>query len=176
MPTRSIRRLDLPGPTAQWPSDITAAVNEFWSQYQALQVRYEQRSVRGLTLLNSFTWSHSLDNASASLEGNTPSPQDGNNIAADYAQSDYNLPIADVTSLVYDLPFGRGKQFLGQSNGLVNSSRRWMAAQRHQHHAGRYAVQPYLHAEFRQRCCRRRSRLRIAEPTSTGRTASPGFL
>jgi Carboxypeptidase regulatory-like domain/TonB dependent receptor len=108
-------------PHTQWPSDITAAVNAFWSQYQALQVRYEQRSVAGLTLLNSFTWSHSLDNASASLEGNTPSPQDGNNIAADYAQSDYNLPIANITSVVYDLPFGRGRQFLGQSNGLVNT-------------------------------------------------------
>jgi hypothetical protein len=108
-------------PYTQWPSDITAAVNEFWSQYQALQVRYEQRSVAGLTLLNSFTWSHSLDNASASLEGNTPSPQDGNNIAADYAQSDYNLPLTNITSLVYDLPFGRGKQFLGRSNGLVNA-------------------------------------------------------
>ena len=108
-------------PFTNWPSDITAAVNEFWSQYQALQVRYEQRSVYGLTLLNSFTWSHSLDNASASLEGNTPSPQDGTNIAADYSQSDYNLPVADVLSLVYDLPFGRGKQFLGQSNGVVNS-------------------------------------------------------
>jgi hypothetical protein len=108
-------------PYTAWPSDITAAVNQFWSQYQALQVRYEQRSVRGLTLLNSFTWSHSLDNASASLEGNTPSPQDANNIAADYAQSDYNLPIANITSLVYDLPFGRGKQFLAQSNGVVNA-------------------------------------------------------
>jgi hypothetical protein len=108
-------------PYANWPSDITAAVNAFWSQYHALQVRYEQRSVAGLTLLNSFTWSHSLDNASASLEGNTPSPQDGNNIAADYAQSDYNLPIANITSLVYDVPVGKGKQFLGQSNGLVNT-------------------------------------------------------
>ena len=57
----------------------------------------------GLTLLNSFTWEHSLDNASASLEGNTPSPQDGYNINADYAQSDYNLPVANVTSLVYEL-------------------------------------------------------------------------
>jgi hypothetical protein len=108
-------------PFAQWPSDITAAENQFWSQYHALQVRYEQHAVTGLTLLNSFTWSHSLDNASASLEGNTPSPQDGNNIAADYAQSDYNLPITNVTSLVYDLPVGRGKHFLGQSNSLVNT-------------------------------------------------------
>ena len=62
---------------ANWPSDITEALNEFYSNYNALQVRYEQRSVAGLTLLNSFTWEHSLDNASASLEGNTPSPQNG---------------------------------------------------------------------------------------------------
>jgi hypothetical protein len=108
-------------PFSKWPSDITTALNEFWSHYDALQVRYEQRSVAGLTLLNSFTWSNSLDNASASLEGNTPSPQDANNIAADYGQSDYNLPVVNVTSLVYDLPVGRGKQFLGQSNGLVNA-------------------------------------------------------
>ena len=108
-------------PYANWPSDITTALNEFWSHYDALQVRYEQRSVAGLTLLNSFTWSNSLDNASASLEGNTPSPQDGNNIAADYAQSDYNLPIADVASLVYDLPVGKGRRFLGSTSAPVDA-------------------------------------------------------
>ncbi len=108
-------------PFGNWPSDITAAVNEFYSNYNALQVRYEQRMVGGLTLLNSFTWEHSLDNASASLEGNTPSPQDANNLRADYAQSDYNLPIANVTSLVYELPFGRGRRFLSDSNGVVNA-------------------------------------------------------
>ncbi|GGA69648.1 hypothetical protein GCM10011507_21480 [Edaphobacter acidisoli] len=107
-------------PYTQWPSDITQALNEFYSNYNALQVRYEQRMVGGLTLLNSFSWEHSLDNASASLEGNTPSPQDGNHIAADYAQSDYNLPIANVTSLVYELPFGHGRRFLSGSNPLVD--------------------------------------------------------
>ena len=55
-------------PFTNWPSDITEALNEFYSNYNALQVRYEQRFVGGLTLLNSFTWEHSLDNASASLE------------------------------------------------------------------------------------------------------------
>ncbi|HEY1253142.1 MAG TPA: TonB-dependent receptor, partial [Terracidiphilus sp.] len=108
-------------PYANWPSDITEALNEFISNYNALQIRYEQRSVFGLTLLNSFTWEHSLDNASASLEGNTPSPQDGNNLKADYAQSDYNLPIANVTSLVYELPAGHGRRFLSTANGLLES-------------------------------------------------------
>ena len=108
-------------PYANWPSDITAAVNEFYSHFDSLQARYEQRFVGGLTLLNSFTWQHSLDNASASLEGNTPSPQDGNNPAADYSQSDYNLPIANVTSLVYDLPFGRGRSYLSSTNGFMDA-------------------------------------------------------
>jgi hypothetical protein len=103
-------------PYANWPSDITEALNEFYSHYNALQVRYEQRSVFGLTLLNSFSWEHSLDNASASLEANTPSPQDGNNIRADYAQSDYNLPIADVASLIYEVPVGKGHKFLAGGN------------------------------------------------------------
>ena len=108
-------------PYANWPSDITTALNEFYSHYDALQVKYEQRFVAGLTLLNSFTWQHSLDNASASLEANTPSPQDGNNISADYGQSDYNLPVANITSLVYELPFGRGRKFMNSSNLLVDT-------------------------------------------------------
>lgn len=108
-------------PFGNWPSDITEALNEFYSHYDALQVRYEQRFVAGLTLLNSFTWSHALDNASASLEANTPSPQDANNIAADYGQSDYNLPISNVTSLVYELPVGHGRHFLSHSNAVTDS-------------------------------------------------------
>jgi outer membrane receptor protein involved in Fe transport len=108
-------------PFADWPSDITEALNEFYSNYNALQVRYEQRLVGGLTLLNSFTWEHSLDNASASLEGNTPSPQNGDNIKADYAQSDYNLPVANVTSLVYEVPFGHGRRFLSGINGIEDT-------------------------------------------------------
>ncbi len=108
-------------PYANWPSDITASIKEFYSNFNSLQVKYEQQFVGGLTLLNTFTWEHSLDNASASLEGNTPSPQDANNIRADYSQSDYNLPVANITSLVYELPFGRGRRFANSSNGFVDS-------------------------------------------------------
>lgn len=108
-------------PFANWPSDITAAYNSFYSHFDALQARYQQQFVGGLTLLNSFTWEHSLDNASASLEGNSPSPQDANNIAADYGQSDYNLPIANITSLVYELPFGRGRRFGSGMNGFEDA-------------------------------------------------------
>ena len=86
--------------------------------------------VAGLTLLNSFTWEHSLDNASASLEGNTPSPQDANNLKAEYAQSDYNLPIANITSLVYDLPFGHGRTFGQHLNPVMDGVSGRMAGER----------------------------------------------
>src|SRR6266567_3924788 len=99
--------------------DITEAGNVMYSHFNALQVKYEQRFVAGLTLLNSFTVEHSMDNASASLEGNTPSPQDANNLRADYSQSDYNLPLANVTSLVYDLPVGHGHAMLASANPIV---------------------------------------------------------
>ncbi len=102
-------------------SDITAALNEFQSNYNSLQVRYEQRFVAGLTLLNSFTYSNALDQTSASLEGNTPSVQDANNPRADYGQSDYNLPIDNVTSLLYELPVGHGRRYLSSSNGFLDA-------------------------------------------------------
>jgi outer membrane receptor protein involved in Fe transport len=101
--------------------DITEALNGFKSSYNSLQVRYEQRFVGGLTLLNSFTWGHALDNASSTLEANTPAPQDANNLNADYGQSDYNLPVINVTSFVYDLPFGKGRAFLNRGSSLVNA-------------------------------------------------------
>jgi hypothetical protein len=100
--------------------DITEALNGFKSHYHSLQARYEQRFVDGLTLLNSFTWGHAQDNASSTLEANTPAPQDANNLRGDYGQSDYNLPIADVTSFVYDLPYGKGKHYGGNSSPVQN--------------------------------------------------------
>ena len=100
--------------------DITEATNAFKSHYNSLQARYEQRFVAGLTLLNSFTWSHALDNASSTLEANTPDPQNGYNLNGDYGQSDYNLPITNVTTFVYDLPVGKGKHFLANSNSVEN--------------------------------------------------------
>jgi hypothetical protein len=109
------------GTTTYNNGDISDALNEFHSRYSGLQARYEQRFVGGLTLLNSFTWSQALDNASSGLEANTPSPQDANNLEADYGQSDYNLPVSNVTSLVYEMPVGHGKHFLGNINGLANA-------------------------------------------------------
>lgn len=122
-------------PISTW-GDITEALNGAYSNYNGLQVRYEQRFVDGLTLLNSFTWSHSMDNDSASLESNTPSPQDARNLRGDYAQSDYNQPIVNSTGIVYELPFGRGRQFMNRGGVLNQAFGGWQVSAINQMQAG----------------------------------------
>jgi hypothetical protein len=106
-------------PYPTW-GDITIAMKDAYSHYDAFQVRYEQQAVAGLTLLNSFTWSHARDNAGAALESSTPSPQNYYDLAADYGQSDYNQPFVNTTALVYELPFGKGRKWLS-GGGVVNT-------------------------------------------------------
>ncbi len=131
-------------PYGNWPSDITAALNEFYSNFNSLQVKYEQQFVAGLTLLNTFTWEHALDNASASLEGNTPSLQDGNNPRADYcavglqpARRQHHQPRLRAPLRSWP-PLPQLQQWRSQH------PRWWLAGKRHRHHAGRDALQYHL--------------------------------
>src|SRR5262249_16001557 len=84
-----------------------------WSTYHALQVKFERRAVSGLFLLNSFTWSKSLDNVSQALEdpnGNSANPQNIRNLRAEKGVSAYDQPVTNVTSLVWELAVGRGRR------------------------------------------------------------------
>jgi hypothetical protein len=81
--------------------------------YNSLQAKFEHRAGHGLYLLNSFTWSRALDNAGGHLDAN-----DGDNSRINLANalgergpSGYNQPLNDVLSIVYDLPYGRGRMW-----------------------------------------------------------------
>jgi hypothetical protein len=102
--------------------DITYSFNGGISRYNSLQVKYEYRLRRSLMLLNSFTWSKSMDNGAGSLEndnGNFPAPQDFRNLDAEYARSNYDQPLNNTTSVVWELPFGNGKRWMGDATGLM---------------------------------------------------------
>jgi hypothetical protein len=95
--------------------DITYAFNGGDANYHSLQMRFEHHSSGGLTLLNSFTYSHAIDNGSGSLEnpnGNFPAPQNIYNLAAERATSAYDQTFTNITSVVYQLPLGKGRRFL----------------------------------------------------------------
>jgi len=68
----------------------------------------------------SYTWSKSLDDASAIRgQGNEFAPQDMRCRSCDYGPSTYNIPHRFVGSVLYNLPFGRGQQFLNKG-GIVD--------------------------------------------------------
>jgi hypothetical protein len=81
--------------------------------YNGLQTKLEHRAGHGLYLLNSFTWSRAIDNAEGHLE-----EADGDsgrinlaNPRGDRGASGYNQPLNDSLSIVYDLPYGKGRMF-----------------------------------------------------------------
>jgi outer membrane receptor protein involved in Fe transport len=80
------------------------------SNYNAVQITAERRA-RGLGFLASYTYSHALDDSTAS-PGSVLNPY---NIAADYGNSDMDIPNRFVASTTYELPFKAS----GKLNPLV---------------------------------------------------------
>jgi hypothetical protein len=94
-----------------------------FSNYNALQAKVEHRTSGGLTLLNSFTWSKAIDNSGQSLDtsnGNQASPQDVRNLRAERGPSNYDQTLTNITSVVYQLPFGRGRRFGANLPGVID--------------------------------------------------------
>ncbi|MBS1787705.1 MAG: TonB-dependent receptor [Acidobacteria bacterium] len=93
-------------------SFIQASYNAGFTTYNALQIKLERRFADGLYLLNSFTWSKALDNVAGHLEANSGDNSRINikNLANDKGRSNYDQPYNNTTSVVYDLPFGKGRK------------------------------------------------------------------
>lgn len=95
-------------------ADITYSYNGGKSDYHAFQGKLQWRVGAGFNVLSSLTLSRARDNGAGSLEnpnGDSPAPQDVNNIDAEWGLSAYHQPYNSTTSLVADLPFGRGRKW-----------------------------------------------------------------
>lgn len=93
------------------------------ANYNALQVKLERRFSKGLFFLNSFTFSKTIDNAPGHLEtsANDNSRINIRNLASERALSNYDQPVNNTTSVVYDLPFGKGRRFGSNAPRLVDT-------------------------------------------------------
>jgi hypothetical protein len=89
--------------------------------YNALSGKFTQRFGSHMNTLLSYTWSKSLDTTSAIRgTGNDFSPQ--NALCPNTCEkgpSDFNVPHRFVASILYTLPFGKGRKFLNHG-GIVN--------------------------------------------------------
>ncbi len=89
------------------------------SNYNALQVKVEKRFSNGLQFLTSYSWANEIDLGSGCFACSA-SPQNEYNPAADRGPGAFDMRHIFTTSYSYELPFGRGKRFLGGANGVAN--------------------------------------------------------
>jgi len=128
----------VPGPFAQ--SLVNAGANvrfndsEAIQRYEALEFTISQRAFHGVQLLANYTWSKCLSNSLGYFgqfgdeEGIGVSQTNGGYFFFQNAynqKADYGRCINDIGSslngyMIYDLPFGRGKRFVGNANGVLN--------------------------------------------------------
>lgn len=83
------------------------------AQYDSFQMKLERRFSSGLYILNSLTLSQAFDNAAGHLESSNGdnSRANFNNLAGEWGRSNYDVPVNNTTSIVYELPLGRGRRF-----------------------------------------------------------------
>src|SRR5205085_380438 len=95
------------------------------SNYNSLQARLQQRFNHGFTVLSSFSYSKSIDDTSgvrtSSGVGELLTPSNNYNLRAERARSAFDFTRRWTTSLLYELPFGKGKKFFGNSGRAADA-------------------------------------------------------
>ena len=88
-------------------------------RYNSLQVSANQRMTDGLQFLLSYTWSKSIDNGASGFLASENGPGGGGAGIQDYYHPDrnigpsaFNVPQFLSLSTIYQLPYGRGRQYL----------------------------------------------------------------
>jgi hypothetical protein len=111
-----------PGPNPNF-SEIDVIESQANSTYNSLQARLQQRLWQGLSLLASYTYAKSIDDASGffNTTGDPNFPQNSHNLSAERGRSDFDIRQRFTASYAYDLPFFKRHRWLGgwQSFGVL---------------------------------------------------------
>jgi hypothetical protein len=90
-----------------------------WSEFNAFNLKIEKRFSAGWQVLLAYTWAHSIDSDSAGSYG-SPNLNPAN-FQLDKGNSDFDIRHRFVTSLVYEVPVGKGKRYLSNIGGFGNA-------------------------------------------------------
>ena len=97
---------------------INGSTNNAISNYNSLQASIQKRLTHGLNFNFNYVWSHFLDDGDSSGWGSRAGAQTyqrAYNPSANYGNSNFDVRNAVKGSFVYQLPFGRGRQFLNNN-------------------------------------------------------------
>ncbi|HEY3837515.1 MAG TPA: carboxypeptidase regulatory-like domain-containing protein, partial [Bryobacteraceae bacterium] len=96
---------------------ITNAVTQYFqgfsTSYNSLQVKFDRRLSKGLTITTAVTWSKALNFQSGDDGG--LDFYAGQGLQRNYARADYDREFTYVQSYVYKLPIGQGEKFMAHS-------------------------------------------------------------
>ena len=103
---RKLLRVDaLSAPNPSFTAIVDLTRNLGASDYHAFQLQFQRRLSRGFQALASYTWSHSLDNASTDNVVTSITPTTIVNANADRGDSDFDVRHSLTASITYDIPF-----------------------------------------------------------------------
>ena len=104
--------------------NIFQTTSTAFSNYNSAQLRLEKRHAKGVTWLVAYTFSKAISDATGFSGGG---PFDTGNRIQDIFNKKADKGLASLdhrqrlsASVIYDLPFGKGKSFLGSAPALVN--------------------------------------------------------
>jgi hypothetical protein len=98
-------------PFAQW-GQINVTSTDGAANYNALQAKMEKRFSNGVQALVSYTFSKCMDNAFLNVDPSYTNPR---------GVCDFDVRQDLTASGLYELPFGRGRMFLGNARRPVNA-------------------------------------------------------
>jgi Carboxypeptidase regulatory-like domain/TonB dependent receptor/TonB-dependent Receptor Plug Domain len=106
--------------------NVTAGGNIGTSHYSGLQMQLNKRMTHGFGYTAAYTWSHATDDSNGAFSINTNSPifVDSTGrvlLSQNKGNSDTDQRHAFVGSVMYELPFGRGKQWGSNWSGAMNN-------------------------------------------------------
>ena len=94
------------------------------NHYEGLSARLEHRFANGLYFLNSFTWGTSIGDSEQALEYYAgyveANPQNIHNLGQEAGPSSFDVKFNNVTSIVYDLPFGKSRKYMSNANPIID--------------------------------------------------------
>jgi len=108
-------------PLAKYTSaSVKALGNWNTSSYEGLSAKIEKRFAAGVSFLSTFTYGHALDYQNPALDlcdgcGSGDTIQDNYNRRANHSSADNDVRARYVFAGSFEMPFGKGKKFLGDS-------------------------------------------------------------
>ncbi len=90
-----------------------------FGNYHGLTSKLEKRYSNGLNFLLTYTYGHALADTGTTLTGSpNQSSKDRRDISGGYSSAAWDIRHSVVASFLWDLPFGKGKQYLNQGGPL----------------------------------------------------------